>query len=482
MQQAATQLISQPGGAEGPPGQPVATLGNTPSGLRQQLMLIAFAIVYFALIVGPVLGVLYFQTRAGHAGNFLVSLADNFAISGFMIIVLQFVLASRTRWMESPFGMDIILRLHRVMGTLAAVLLLLHPVLLAWGRGNWGLLYKPLVPWPLEVGRLALILLLATAIMALFRVSLRMEYQRWRSSHRILALSVIVLAFVHSLIMGVGSAARPGDLWPLPLRIIWYAALPVALLAFLHRTGSVLPWLGNRNYRVQAVEAEAPGVFTVRLEPAHPGHALRHFVPGQFHFLTLQPAGREAEEHPFTISSAPDRDGVVASTIKASGDFTKEIGALKPGTAASIRGPFGRFSCLLHPEQKNLVFIAGGVGITPFMSMLRHMQRQDGGLKQRSVLLIYANRQARDILFRKELDALAATGNVRVAYVLSRPDDQWRQERGHVNADLLRRVTAGLADPAFYICGPPAMMASAATALREMGVPPARIFLEEFAF
>lgn len=449
---------------------------------RAPALLAGFVLLYFVLITGPVAAVLYYQAQAGHGGKFLISLADNFAISGFMILLLQFVLASRARWMESPFGMDIILRLHRVMGTLAAVLLLLHPVLLAWGREKWALLYQPLLPWPLEVGRLALLCLVATAVMALFRVSLRLEYQRWRRWHRALALTVIVLAFVHSLVLGVGSAGHPGDLWPLPLRVLWYAAVPVALIAFLHRTGS-FPWARNRRYRVQAVRPEAPGVFTVLLTPDPPGHALRHFMPGQFHFLTLQPPGRAAEEHPFTICSAPDKTGVVASTIKASGDFTKEIGALTPGTPALIRGPFGRFSCQLHPGQKRLVFIAGGVGITPFMSMLRHMHGERGAAdRPLSVLLIYANRQEGDILFRQELDALGHAGILRVIYVLSRPGDQWRQERGHIGVELLRRVTDGISDPAFYVCGPPAMMASATGALREIGVPRNRIFLEEFAF
>ena len=154
-------------------------------------------------------------------------------------------------------------------------------------------------------------------------------------------------------------------------------------------------------------------------------------------FLASQ--GLPAEEHHFTISSSPALAGSHTSTIKASGDFTAQIARVKPGDPVAIQAPFGRFSHVFYPEEQDLVFIAGGIGITPLMSNLRHLR--DTGARRR-VLLLYANRGEADIVFREELDRMAGAEapQVEVVHILTRPDGNWPGESGRLDREKLRRL------------------------------------------
>jgi ferredoxin-NADP reductase len=232
---------------------------------------------------------------------------------------------------------------------------------------------------------------------------------------------------------------------------------------------------------VAHVRKEGPRVWRLSLAPAGGSRPL-DYLPGQFQFLTLKGGKRgRHEEHPFTISSAPLGDPAHESTIKESGDFTSAIKETSPDAPARVHGPFGRFCYLLHPEEKDFVFVAGGIGITPFMSMLRHMAA--GGFAAR-VLLLYANRTESDIAFRADLDGLAAcrTPELRVVHVLEQPSASWNGETGRITQELVERNLSGpVKGKAFYLCGPPPMMRQMLRITRRLGVPRSRLHWERFA-
>ena len=213
-------------------------------------------------------------------------------------------------------------------------------------------------------------------------------------------------------------------------------------VVYAHHTW-VRPKLRRRRaYRVAAVEPESSDVTTVKLEPPT-GRQRYDYSPGQFQFVRFHSESPNVpvEEHHWTISSSPSRDGYVTSTIKASGDFTSNVSDLRVGDLAEVDAPFGRFSYTLYPGESDLVMIAGGIGITPLMAMIRHLH--DNG-SRRGVTLLYANRTEQDIVFREELEQIAAseTPRLSVTHVLSRPSESWDGERGHIDADLIAgRVT-----------------------------------------
>jgi ferredoxin-NADP reductase len=318
------------------------------------------------------------------------------------------------------------------------------------------------------VGKAALLVTALMVLAALYRKSLRIEFEMWRRAHRTVGALILLGAVVHAL--SAGSDVQT----PLP-RLVFLVYAVGAFVAAGHAKVSA-----RRVYTVQSVSREAHNAWTVAVKPPE-GVLPPQYLPGQFHFVTFR-AGRGVprEEHPFTLSSDPAQPGLVSSTIKASGDFTRRIGEIEPGDVAALSPPYGRFSYVLHPEETRLVFIAAGIGITPLMSMIRHM-RSTGA--EREVLLLYGNRAEEDIIFREELAEIEAAdaSRLRVVHILSRPSAAWVGETGRVDRGRVERLCGDVAGKGFYVCGPAQMMRAVIRALRELGVPASRIHYEYFA-
>ncbi len=381
------------------------------------------------------------------------------ALVGFTLLALQVVLSARLRPVDRPFGLDRVMRFHKRMALVALVLLAAHPILLMVGFGGASLLNFD-TSWRVWLGKGALLALLAVVFVAWSFKELGLDYQVWRFLHKG-AIAVVVLGFLHGWVIGP-------DLRPVGMRACWAALGLLALGLFVYRNAYVPLW-GRRRFRVADVRPQTHDTFTLSLA-SEDGRPLPH-QPGQFMFLKLVRPGRPSEEHPFTIASSPTTEGPLQATIKQSGDFTNTIGQ------TLIEAPYGRFSYVYSPGARSLLFIAGGVGITPIMSMLRALR--DTG-DRRPVTLVFGNKAERDIVFREELEALPK--HVRIVHVLSAVEEGWRGLRGYVTGQLLQaQVGPMLSEAEIYLCGPPPMMASVARALLVLGVPRRRIHTERFA-
>jgi predicted ferric reductase len=443
-------------------------------------MRIVLFLLYLAVISGPAiiagcvvdneLFTKFSSTRA----------ADLAALVAIAVLSMQFVLSARIRWIERPFGLDRIMLFHRFMAISAAALLLMHPLLLAAdpnGDDGWKLLYSISLGsegWILILGKAALLILLTTAVISLYRLSLKIEYQRWLRIHDILALCIIAGGFAHSLLIGPHIAGN------VPMKVLWiiYPTLAVGALAYNRLIRATA--LAARAYSVSDVKQETDSVWTITMTASGKGQVY-DYLPGQFHFITLhRAADPRNEQHPFTISSSPNDRGAISSSIKESGDYTATIGKTAVGDRAALLGPFGRFTYALYPAENNLVFIAGGIGITPFMSMLRHMRDTRAA---RKVLLLYGNRTEKDIAFRKELEEMVVAGvpRLRMVHVLNQADQDWNGKRGHITVNLIREECLGLEGRAFYLCGPPVMMMGLVKGLKKAGVKRGNIRFERFS-
>lgn len=429
--------------------------------------------LYALAVAAPMIIVSATEAEEGEEA-LLLTLGDGCAIIALGILLMQPFLAARIRWIEKPFGLDRVYRFHRAMGVSAGCLLVLHPFFLAANSGHWRLLTSFQLPWYIMLGKLGALAVVATVLTSLFYGAIRLKFESWRVLHNCLAVTLVGIGLVHS---GVTA-----DLFGRPVVVAAWVIAAAAVLAIYgwHRLLRPIR-LKARSWTIVEVTPETHNVWTVKLEPPV-GSPVPDYLPGQFHFLTFYRHIGRVEEHPFTISSSPTQKHFVTSTIKASGDFTSTIGDCTCGSDAAARlGPFGRFSCALHPEEKDLVFIAGGIGMTPFMSMLRWMH--DTSVDAR-VTLLYGNRTEKDIVFRKELDGIAKSGRpaLVVAHILSEPDASWKGERGRIDADKVARLAGkDLAGKTFYLCGPPPMMKSLRAALRKLGVPCGKIRSERFA-
>jgi len=415
--------------------------------------------LYAVLVLTP--AVLALGSRSSSP---LYELGRAAALTGFALLALQVVLGSRLRFSDRAFGLDRITRFHKTMAIVAAALILAHPVLLSLGMSSTSLLSFD-TGWHVNLGKLALMFLAGTIVFAVAVPILRFDYQLWRLLHKG-AFSIVILGFIHSWLIG-------GDLQHTGMKVYWCILLAVSIGSFGYRNGFMLLF-GRGRFRVRSVEPETYNTWTLTLEPEAKSHF--RYRPGQFMFLTLVRNGHRTEEHPFTISSSPSRSGTITATIKESGDFTRTIGKTKPGDIALVQAPLGRFS-FLHHEPKRFLFIAGGVGITPIMSMLRYLR--DTGDK-RPATLVYANRTERDIIFRDELANMPE--HVRIVHVLSDATPDWQGERGFVTEETIKRHAGEtLTEAHVYLCGPPPMMSKVVRILKSMGVSAARIHYERFA-
>jgi len=399
--------------------------------------------------------------------------AVRLALIGLTIMTLQFVLASRSKWIERGIGLDTIFRFHRAMAICAVTFLVAHPVLLAAGFNHWELLTSFKQRPPVLIGKLTLLVLLTLAVTSVYRLSLRIGFAQWRKAHNILAATALALGCFHALNVGQARHFPAFKLVPLSF-------LVVAICAYVYDK-LISPSRAARSpYTVVEVSPETADVTTLKLAPTR--NRIEANVPGQFAFIRfLKGSDVLPEEHHFTISSAPSESGILTFTIKNSGDFTARIGDAKPGDLVAVQGPFGAFSNAFHQEDKDLVFIAGGIGITPIMSMIRGMKAASA---DRDMLLIYGNETEGEIVFRDELDEMAGSDrpHVRVVHVLNKPDDGWQGARGYINRDLiLGECGTNLGEKAFYLCGPVVMMDLARRILRESGVPGKRIHWEKFS-
>jgi predicted ferric reductase len=207
---------------------------------------------------------------------------------------------------------------------------------------------------------------------------------------------------------------------------------------------------------------------------------------GQYASIRIMRPDGWSEPHPFTISGAPE-DAMLHFTIKKAGKFTSAIGDLKPGAPVKCMGPLGVF-CRDIDAKPSIVMIAGGVGITPFLSVLRHFRNIKASNK---VTLFWANKTIEDLFSAEEIKQMSRELNLTVVHCLSRDDDVNRYvdslypnviyETGRLNEDILKRHDV-VANAAFYLCGPPPMMESALSDLQKIGVAPDSVEREKFSW
>ena len=428
----------------------------------------AWIAAYVFLAAFPILVLLTGKLPAG--GGRVWDFAMAIGFGGLAIMGLQSVLTARFRRATAPFGVDIIYYFHRLAAIAGFALLAGHYLLL---RLRYADALGPVDPRAasghMTAGRLALLLFAALMVTSLWRKALRIEYDRWRVTHAVMAVAAVVLAIVH--IEGVGHythAAWKGWVWS-GFTVVW-----LLVLAYVR---VVRPWnLSRTPYRVTGVHQENGHAWTVSLQPD--GHRGLRFQPGQFAWLTLRSSPFRAKEHPFSFSGSAERAATLAFTIKELGDFTRTISTLAVGEKAYVDGPHGIFSVDRTPDAPGFVFVAGGVGIAPIMSMLQTLA--DRG-DSRPLRLIYGNRRSDDVIFRGEIENLAGRLQLKIVWVLQEPPAAWTGRTGILDeATLASALPPETRAHEVFICGPKPMSDSVQRTLRHLGVPLHRIHCELF--
>jgi len=197
------------------------------------------------------------------------------------------------------------------------------------------------------------------------------------------------------------------------------------------------------------------------------------FTAGQHAQLQVQgPDGPISK--PFTIASAPADAWVEFTTRISPSPFKQALSRIAPGEAAAVSLPVGKF--VLPVDARRLVFLVGGVGITPARSMLRDAAQRGRDLE---VVLFYGNRDEGCVPYRDELEAMEPR-NVRVVHVFERVTDSWAGESGFITADVVRRHAELQSDVRWVVAGPPIMVEAMERVLDELDIPAEERMIERF--
>jgi 3-phenylpropionate/trans-cinnamate dioxygenase ferredoxin reductase subunit len=416
--------------------------------------------IYLILVLIPIF-IMFIEPRP-EGREFWRELSVSFGFIGLAMMALQFALTTRFKWLKAPYGADIVYHFHRQISYVALALILTHPILLfIFSPDTLALLLIWSAPWRARAAVVAVLSLLTVVGLSVWRKKLKIEYNRWRIWHGIFASAAIAFAMVHILLVG-----HYVDLpWK---RALWvgYGVFWVGLLIY---TRLIKPFmLLQKPYQIVEVKQELGNAWSLVLEPN--GHNGFRFSPGQFAWITVRNSPFADAEHPFSISSSAEDTGKLAFTIKELGDFTSTIKNLQIGEKVYVDGPFGSFSVDRHQHAKEFIFIAGGVGITPMMSMLRTLaDRKD----RRKLTLVYANREWDQITFRDELNQLKDKLDLRIFYVLEKPPVGWQGETGFINQNILEKILPEIKEKnkaEIFICGPAPMMNAVEKTLDNLGV------------
>lgn len=397
-------------------------------------------------------------------------------------LIMEFVISARPKWIELYFGLDRFYRFHATMALVAIVLVLFHKKLEEIVMG------ESLVS---KIGDLAMVTFAGITGLAVCFMTSRylaktklfgnlktfltryplFQYENQRRIHN-LALIGLVAMYVHVMMT---MAARMA----VAVQLVYTLYFAIGAGFYLYHK-ILRRFRKDRQFIITEVVAEGPRVWTLKMKP-QPGTVF-NYQPGQFGFVRILGAGVSAEEHPFSISSAPGTADHVAVTVKELGDYTATVHRIQPGDTALLDGPYGCFSYRNFPGETSTVLIAGGVGITPAISMLREMSVRE---PQRKVLLVWGVNTATELIFQTELQQMAQTmPNFKFIPVVAN-DPGWTGVKGWIDRPNLESALLenqiSLTDSGFYICGPANMMQLVITILKQLGVAKSRVHYENFA-
>jgi predicted ferric reductase len=426
------------------------------------LLVAAFAVLWFAVRPPG-------QPAISYAGQF-------FGAESVLLLSIGLVLISTLPWVETWFdGIDRAAIWHRRVAMTGIVLLIPHIALAA--NPHKSSLGPPLA----IIGAAGLVILAGWAIVPRWRsllpavlhrpvLAIRNApglrhlrkvlggYERWRSFHRLTGLFVAA-GFAHGLLDGTPFPHAP------LLRWTFVAIGGTGLAFYAYRELLARHFVPLLDYQVSSVQAVGSGIVEIALTPL--GRPVA-FAAGQFAMLFLE--GKDGwHRHPFTIASAP-QEGALRFAVKASGDDTSQLQDLvRPGMPAVIGGPFGRFS---HEKGTPMqIWIAGGIGVTPFLSWLRALDQHP--LRGR-VDFFYASASA-DPPYAQEIRAIAERNSlVHVHFVNSSSD-------GHLTAERVLATAEGNPGTlSVFLCGPAGLVRNFQTTFRHPGVAGRHIYREHF--
>jgi len=383
-------------------------------------------------------------------GNYQINqLGRFFGLAGYAYLSFALLFNSRLPLLEKLFGgLDCLYRLHHTLGSLGFFFMLIHPITfsLKWlfTRPEKALFFiTPIHHIDKNLGVFSFWLFVLLLMVTYCKV---LSYSKWKCSHSFLFMAFFIAA-LHIHLIGLHHKT------PFLLSSFQLILTSLGILSF------ALKWVRpQKRYSVTHVEKLSPVVTSITLMPLDKPCS---FIPGQFGFFSFW--GKEA--HPFTFCSH-SKDQLTI-TVKNLGDFTSRLlHELKKDDIAFLEGPYGSFDYRKGlPRQ---VWIAGGIGITPFLSWVRSIEKS-----ALQVDLYYTVPYEEEALF---LEEFAAYSSFLTLHLIP------SRKRGHITASEIKKELGTLSHTSLFMCGPPTMTQDLKKQFLALGLSEDDIFTEDFAF
>lgn len=409
------------------------------------------------VVANVVAWLLFSPTDDGRTDHIRQVIAEMISSTVVILFAVALLLSTRPRFLERFFGgLDKMYRQHREVSVVGFLLLVLHVVLVPWRLQPGGGVPAGLIAF---VGLLILVVLSIGPRLRWTRRWVTIGYRSWKRTHRFMGI-FFVFSCAHMFLVD------PLVLTTLVPLVLVVAGFAVGIVSYVYNL-FVARWVRpSGTYVVDGVNRLTETAVEVVL---HPRRRPLRFTPGQFVFVQFRQRGLR-EAHPFTVAGASPEEGLVL-VIKASGDFTRRLHEqLEVGRKVRVEGAYGMLDYRRGKAEQ--VWIAGGIGITPFLSWLRAWDDSE-----RQVDFFYAVRTVDDSLFVDEI----------VELVADRPEIAFHLNVSSRDGTLTpKRVEEAVRGPldakSVYMCGPLSMIQSHERAYRDVGVGAEGIHYEEFSF
>ncbi len=386
----------------------------------------------------------------------MLSLGQMAALCGASLFSLNFILSARFKLLDKLFnGVNRAYIYHHLVGETAFILLLSHPLLISFIYGLR--IFLPSVGnIPVLWGILAWCLFISLLVITLF---LHLKYHVWKNIHKYLGLALL-LAFFHVFLI-------PSSLSVIPA-LRWYmlGLMSLGLMAFSYRVVLGKYLVPRRIYKLSKVKELTSQITELTLTPKN---GKIDYRPGQFAFIEIESPLLIKEIHPFSFVSDPQENNVMFA-IKSSGDYTTQLPRLTPGVLVKIEGGYGKFTYSEYFNHRQL-WIAGGIGITPFISMMKDINASS----RYRINLTYAVKIKTEAIYTSELEKKARQ-LINFDYQLYESN-----KSGVLQASRFIKQFPDIDKYEIFICGPKKMMADLRFQFKAVGVKNSQIHTEEFA-